>query len=585
MIPSTGSRAMLQLLQRCLQRRDLQASCGVIRRVLSETDSEAAEELLRHRYVAQTVDLGLREAQSHPVADHDAATTAWSGSSSQLRPASAAILAHVTKRMQRWEDALVFAARMDKAPSPDFLASLVRPGNWAALQKTCYANGWSISLPRVLQRIASDYGRWSEALQIALAAERNARRHQSPPSERYSLAVLIPLLAKRADGWALALSHFQSAFSSGSLTDEALCVAILRGCVAAKHWELSLQLFSLMAKAGALPAAVSHKVDEGTIHQRRGTRSLLDDLASISPSWRVSLGLLDAARGSDAQPSSFLLQRVLVDCDAAGKWSIAAQVFDSAVRDGFLDELGEKQTYTALVRAFHRASEWRRAIEAVSWMTHASEAAAMAGVTELVELCEASGQWDVAMQLGETLLGSHSSSRGTVSARTYLSLIFACGKGLQWESSVRVYDHMLRTNEVVPHPLAACSVLQACCDSNAWAAGLGFFDRVRSAAPLVVLPPLSITIATKLAVASGQWHRALLVLDVMLQEGLPMDNHGQRLGLWASALCGSWIRSLAHYSKISPQQHTPSDKVVVRTATRFAGPLASAMVMKHLQRR
>jgi hypothetical protein len=68
----------------------------------------------------------------------------------------------------------------------------------------------------------------------------------------------------------------------------------------------------------------------------------------------------------------------------------------------------------------------------------------------------------------------------------------------------------------------------------------------------------------------------------MHADGLPLDNHGQRLGMWASALCGSWLQSLRHYHAIPKSGRTALDSLVVRKSTDHSGPLAKALVMRQL---
>lgn len=296
------------------------------------------------------------------------------------------------------------------------------------------------------------------------------------------------------------------------------------------------------------------------------------------------------------------MQRVILRCDVAGQWEAATSVYDAAVQDGIVERLitpsaasvetgsiddvhPARSAYQRVVQSFIRTSQWQKAVEAVSWMSHAGEASANTGMTDLLELCETAGQWSVSLQLGSRLLSSPSGSQhGMMDGKTYLSLLFACATGRQWMNAMKLYDRMIADPTCDPHPVAACAVLQACVVEHAWVAGLTFFERrIRAEAPRIVIPPLAVTLATHLCVKQRRWAEALLLLDIMVQEGLPMDNHGQKLGMWAAALSGSWERSLHHFSKLARHQRTLSDSVVVRSGTRFAGPLAAALVMKHLQ--
>lgn len=431
------------------------------------------------------------------------------------------------------------------------------------------ARRWRWNVPVILEAFgASD--NWSEALSLATVAERES----GVLAEKYRAGVLIPLMAQKGDQWKEAMSMFYRSFFSGHFQEPNMLVAMMKGSAKGGRWEVCMRI------AGA--ADTSQALNDVT--DASAFRSLIE----VCPCWKGCLRIFDRVRKNALTPDPRMIQLVLAKCDEAGAWEAATRVYDEAVEGGFLQNIGG-ESYAAVVRSFHAAAQWERAVEALSWMSLASDAAAQAGMCELVELCESSGQWDVALQVGAQLLQQHSQRHAGEPLRlpssTYMSLVFACGAGKMWNGAISTYQLLLADTSVSPPPLAACSVLQACHAARQWTAALEFFALVWNAKPRVIVPPIGLSLTMKSCVEAKRWHEALELLHLMHEEGLPLDNHGQKLGMWASALCGSWQESLVHFSKIPPHQRSHHDTLVVRTAAKYAGPLATAAMTRVFQKR
>lgn len=600
MLAADGVRGLLQTLQRCVQQKNLNASCGVLRRIVSEVPPhDPQDDSASVNYVGHSPPLNIRrntqsevDVLRQPViADvlNMAMDMVSSGNCDTLRPPSQDILAHVAQRRQDWIKALHFASTMRGPPSPEFVSTLVTRHNYKVVDHYRREKGWRWNVPMVIERLGS-VGAWHAALRVALAAER-----ADPHSDMYSLGVLVPLLARRSSGWSQALRLFQEGFTVGSLLDDDLVAGIFRGCAAAGRWQVAMTIASTMA----LTHQLSHQVL---------TSPSICLVAQQCPHWELSLSLCSRAVEAGASLNWRTVEVVLAECDRRGAWEAATALFGWATTTNVLrgHNFTTSDSYKAVVRSFHHTAQWEQAMEAISWMGHCSEAAATIGLVEMVALSEKAGQWDVALQVGaqllqqqhqqqddggvgsdihaagSTALVSSNGSGRAIPPTTYLSLHYACAMGNQWATSLALYHRQLTDHRISPHPLAACSVLQACFTAKAWCQGLRLYAALHASKPRVVVPPLAHALTMKLCVEQNRWIDALQLLHWMQADGLPLDNHGQRLGMWASALCGAWLQSLRHYHAIPRNGRTALDSLVVRKSTEHSGPLARAMVMRQL---
>lgn len=591
MLAPEGVNGLLHALKRCVQQRNLNASCGVLRRIVSEVPSPDPHDDGNNgsvHYVTNSSPNGSRESH-HDILRHQSVTDAihmahqiTSSSSSPIdatRAPSLNILAHVSQRRGDWKRALQFVSLSPSPPSPSFLSTLVvGEQNWRVIDSWRRHKDWHWNVPMVIDRLGS-LGAWHAALQVALDAER-----ASPHSDVYSLGVLVPLLARRSADWSKALRLFQEGFTVGSLLDDDLVATILRGCAASGRWQVAMSISSSLAQTHQLSAKIM-------------STSVVREIAQLCPQWNLSLALCAKAMDLGATLDARTVESILAKCDRQGAWEEATALFEWATSSKLLEgRLFEgMDSYKAVVRSFHHTAQWERAMEAISWMGHCSDAAATTGLLELVELSEKAGHWDVALQAGAQLLEGNTAedddtigvsiqapTRGLIPPTTYLSLHYACAAGRQWAASLSLYDRQLTDHRISPHPLAACSVLQACYNAKAWSQGLGLYAILQASKPRVIVPPLAHALTMKLCVEQNRWMDALQLLRWMQADGLPLDNHGQRLGMWASALCGSWLQSLRHYHAIPKSGRTSLDSLVLRKSTEHSGPLAKALVMRQL---
>ncbi|KAG5498789.1 hypothetical protein JKF63_03078 [Porcisia hertigi] len=481
-----------------------------------------------------------------------------------VKTSSLHVLCHTAERTGYWEEALHFSEYLPQPPAPLFLSSLLQPNNVNSVLQHCATRGWALDVTNAIRVLAEEHGSWSAALMVAQDAEQHL-----PCGEVYSLGVLVPYLAA-SGATEQARRLFESGLAHGVLTNPVLVQQLIMQTATLRQWETCLHMLQCLYRT------------QETVQLLPTDADFFCQLMEVSPGWETSLRLLHMARASDVKPNERTIAILLTQCDQAGAWREAAAVYDMSVKEGFIDSLAISSTYHMLLRSFTAIQQWQKALEALSWMSKADEASLTAGMTELVTLCEQSGQWEAALSVGAALIdnGAH-----LLPAQTSMALLFACVKGAQWEFATRLFDYQLRDIRANPHPLSLCAVIQACVAARQWEAALRIYDTAKLSQPRTVVPPLAHRIAVKACVSAGKWSQVIEVLDAMRQDGLPLDNYSQRLGLWAASLQGQWELSLAFLQGIPRRSRTPHDRMMVRKVTRTISPTVDAFALRLLQSR
>ena len=537
-----------KLLSAALMAGDLNQCCGLVRRAMQEMPETSHWIRSSSPTLSRVVELGtviLRQEDT---------------SRRHLLPAALPVLSHLSYQLELWESALLFCGGLKRPPSPTFLAHLMNKGNFRYVYDHCDALDWPLDVGRAVALLGSS-GAWLEALTVARHAEST-----SPWADRYSCGVLIPFLLT-GGSWAAAISVFGEAIAAGALLDHQLIAHTVRASAKSGDWASMLILVGALQKATVLQE-MSYMPEASLVYR---------DVALATPHWRLALSVLHMAVDSGVRLDQQLVGSTIAKCDAAGAWKSAAAVYDIAVRSGCVTQLGAA-SYSALIRSFHALSQWERAVEAISWMSRVHEAAAVAGMTEMVSLSEKSGQWDVALKLGSELVRTHA----VASSSTYLSLMQACDQGRQWAAACLLFHHIAQDLTVTPHPMTLCTALHTCGLSAAWAPSLALISFAYNLQPRLVVPPLALRLALSACVEASRWYESLSLLDTMQRNGLPMDNHSRKLGVWATALSGAWCHSLRLYSQLPAGQRTSAEQKVIRSSAMAAGPMANALVLKHL---
>lgn len=580
------------LLAQTVAAGDLNACCGILRRVYCETLQEAdgGHSVIgrQHRSWAPRPSAPTLSSSAVHAALRSTTTTTTgsSGLSSSthqesllqqvlglgraclrdnaalVKPSSVSLLCHTAQRYGEWRAALDFCRHLPRPPSPVFLSSLLTPGNAAGVSRGCAEHEWTLDIPNAICVLAQEHGSWAAALATAEDAER-----RQPLGEPYSVGVLIPYLAASGEP-ERAAALFESSLAQGALVEPALVQQLVMQTAEMRQWATCLRMLQALTRTQEAALLLPSSID------------FFRRLMAASPSWEASMLIFDTARALEVKPDVRTIAILVSQCDEAGAWTEAMRVYDMAVRENFVESLADGRTYHALVRSFSAAQQWEKALEALSWMGKAGDASLASGMGELVELCEQSGQWEAALSVGKSLL-EHNPE--LMSERTALALLFSCAKGGQWQLAMSIFHRQLHDVRATPHPLALCAVLQACTAANRWEQALAVLADARAQQPRTVVPPMAHRLAVKACVRSGQWAQVLAALERMREDGLPQDNHSQRLGLWAAALSGQWQLSLAFLQRIPLRSRTPQDRLVIRAATRQLGPAVDASALRILQ--
>ncbi|CBH11920.1 hypothetical protein, conserved [Trypanosoma brucei gambiense DAL972] len=540
--------ALAKLLESEVTGGNINACCRILRRIFSETVEDAQPtgfSVGRSALLSDVVALGK-------------ASLAADGS--HVRSPSVAVLCHVSQRLGDWCSALDFARLLPNLPSPSFLSSLLQPNNCAAVLRFCETRGWALDVPHATRVLAERHGSWTSALDVAEAMERHCGM-----GERYSLGVLIPYLA--ASGcWRKAVRMFFDGIAQGSLVDPRFVGDLVYRTVRLKQWQTAFYMLGAIEKTRE--AADFCPSDE----------NFFRDVITVSPSWRSSLSILHLAIGSGVKPDKSIVSLLLGQCEEANVWLTAIKVYDTAVREGFLSSI-EGDSYQTLIRSFHAVKQWEKALVALSWMKKAGESSMTTGMGELLEMCQQSGQWEAAVNIGGVLLEKHEG----MPSRTRLALLSACADGAAWQCSIRVLGEYLNDSTSMPHPLLVCATLQACVSAQRWEEALFVFFKAREEEPRLILPPLAHRLVLKACVGSGRWLESMCLLEQMEPRGAPKDNHTHRLGLWAAALSGNWQLSLYQLHRIPRANRTAQDQLIVRSSIQNVSAVARAITLRHLQ--
>ncbi|KAG8348535.1 hypothetical protein TRVL_00624 [Trypanosoma vivax] len=528
--------------------RNINACCGILRRIFSET-LDTPNTLPG----PSSLDLFLDVLALGKMCLADDA--------SLVRSSSLVVLCHVSQRLGNWGDALFFAKSLARPPSPSFLSSLLTPGNYVVVLRHCEKWNWALDVPRATRVLAELHGSWTSALAVAEAME-----HRSHMGERYTLGVLIPFLAV-SGGWMRAVQLFLGGIAQGSLVDSCFVSDLVRRTARLKQWQMSFyMLWSI------------ERTREGS-HMLPYDVGFFRDLMTVSPGWRSSLSVFGMAVGAGVKPDKLMVSLLLCQCEEANAWLTATQVYDLAIREGFVRNINS-ESYQRLLRSFYAMRQWEKALAALSWMDKVGEASAALGLTDLLEMCQKSGQWEAAISIGSVLLDKHKD----LNARTRLVYMFACAQGAAWQRSFVALQNSLHDAAEAPHPLLLCAALQACAAGGHWMKSLLLLQHTCNEEPRFILPPLAFRLAVKACVASGRWTESTLLLKEMTRRGLPRDNHSQHLSLWAAALSGDWLLSLSYLQSIPTAHRTPQDCLMVRRSAESASAVARAIALRYLQR-
>lgn len=629
-----------------------------------EADSKTASTLLSPascsassppKHKVPSTSLGALSCTSH-VASHPPppplSVSARPGRTSRSvpSPSSVDILCYTAQRIGAWADALTCATALPHPPSSVFLASLLTPHNTAHVLAECTRRGWAMDVVSALRILGGAGGggggvvkssSWiaghppAEA-QAALRVAHYAEQH-FPLGEPYRCGVLLPYLAA-AGATRAAMQWFTQLIAAGALVERGLVrhVAWQTVCVH-RQWRVGLGMLRVLQQTQETAALL-----------QPWSASFATSLMGQSGSWQVGLEVWAAARAAAVVPDVGSMAVWLTQCEAAGVWGVAREAYAEAVREGWVErwrgEAGETEykdgwaaaeeededahgtrpelcgvesnsvnssqsaraSYGTLLRALTRARQWERALEALSWMSKASDASRSVGLVELLVLCAQSHQWQAALAVGANLQsmlhrdevdeGAEEKDEETddevtrVSARASApfpprathALLLACAVGAQWQRAMQLYQQQVSDVRVTPHPMWTSATLQACAHAGRWAEALGVLHAARAAQPRVIVPVQAYRWVMQACMTAERYDAVVRLWALCQRDGLLVDAGCRTMALRAMAREGDWQSALQMLRRLPAHRRTAEDRAVVRQAARAAGPVAHAMTLRCL---
>ena len=510
---------------------------GILRRVITETSSPTKWLFANTDVVATAISLAkLAITRPHEYAKKQPTTSREVGT--PVASPSANVFANVSATLGNWEDALLFIDPVrvgrKQTASGVFIAKLMSRDNVSQVARWAAGRGLRFCVPTAVSRIGMVGGAWETALQLA-------QRYESAGGERYTAGILVPYLSN-GGRWDLAMRVFSDGLAQGAFLNHVLLENMVTSTALHGHWHSCLSIVACLDKCAAWSEIVSNS---------RSSKHTYECVMNVCPTWVEALNLLGTLRMQAQRPTVRLVSSAIDHCGKSDQWQAASLLFDYARSNGLLGDLS-RASKEVLVRHFHSAAHWQKALEALHWIGEAGDASAREGSLASVELCSSTGQWEMALMLGGSLDTSH------LPLSTYTSLLKSSSDGRQWDAAINIVRAMESNPEVSLSSSDACVALSAA--SGNWEASLSLFAHFSSLAPLVVIPPVGARLAMKACVTGGRWEEGILISEELSKSRLPFDNHTQRFGLWAAALVGSWKASLHHYTTIPPNMRIKRDK-------------------------
>ena len=537
MAPHRGQVLAASILVQEAKAWNVNACAGILRRVITETSSPTRWLFANSEVVASAISLA-KFALNKP---RDFASAQPSSSKERGAPVaspSANVFANVSATLGNWEDALMFIdpnlVGTRNAASGVFIAKLMNRNNvnpiarWAANRKLRFC------IPTAVSRIGMVSGAWSTALQLA-------QRYESPGSERYSAGILVPFLSS-GGRWDLAMRVFSDGLAQGAFLNQTLLENMVTSTALHGHWHSCLSIVAALERCSAWSELVSGS---------RSASHTYECVMNVCPTWVEALHLLGTLRRQALRPTVRLVSSAIDHCGKSDQWQAASLLFDYARSNGLLGDLS-KTSRDVLLRHFHSAAHWQKALEALHWIGEAGDASAHEGALASIELCSGTGQWEMALRLGTSLDVPH------IPPNTYVALLKSSSDGRRWDAAIRIIQMMESNPEVTLSSSDACVALSAAVDN--WSASITLYSHFSNLAPLVVMPPVGARLAMKACVAGGRWEEGMLISAELAKSRLPFDNHTQRFGLWAAALVGAWRASLEYLNTIPPNLRVKRDR-------------------------
>ena len=431
------------------------------------------------------------------------------GNLGKLTLHSNTVLANVCTQLDSSLYAKVFMQRLvelGQPPSADAVALLFFPKHYKTLLDWVKRENLQINAPLAIKHLG-EQGGWDYALKLAIEVERGYTKSNT---ECFSAGVIIPYMLS-GGRWDDAISLFHEVVSQGNLVGNSMIQSMVEASIISStsgdHWRSSLAFVSAVHRA--------------TMMAPIRDASVYHNLMNCAPGWEAALLVLHTANANRVAVDETLATATLAHCEEGGQWRVAAELASRMSRDGSLQNNLTAEGYKALIQSYQEGQQWKRAIEAVKWMSSVGFASHEAGLISMVQVCSKAGEWDVALEVGSTLLQEvQEEAQASLPRSTYVALLEACVSGRQWESAISLHHSLMQTPTASTPPKAATLVMEACLASGQWEQATKVHAGAKKYEPRVVVPRESYALAIKACISGHQWRAATYVLNDMRRKGI-----------------------------------------------------------------
>eukprot|EP00439_Symbiodinium_sp_Y106_P073506 s1009_g13.t2 len=337
------------------------------------------------------------------------------------------------------------------------------------------------------------------------------------------------LIATAGQHWAQALALFKYSKQEGIEATTQLCGSTLRACAAGRQWALAVGLLEEMRGQNV---AVNNEACHAAIS------SCIVAWNNEDPGhWREALAMASTLRRAALQPDTATYVALISACSCCSRWQEALAIHTEAQ----LEATSEVPTMctNALITAFGRGTEWRRALEAFEAATP-RERPTVVTCNALISAFAEGSQWPMALQvlgslpersLAPTVVtmnaalhalagGSHYAAARTLLGRmpafqlqpdcwSFTAVMTACTRATCWEATCELLTEMMR-KQIDPDIYSINNMMTALAASPRWEEALVLLKNM----PRLELAPdvlsYSAVLAARMQAAVGEANLAVL---------------------------------------------------------------------------
>ena len=398
--------------------------------------------------------------------------------------------------------------------------------------------------------------------------------------------------------------------------DVVACSSAITACERGQHWEGALALLKDMQDEAVQPNVITYNAAMGACEKGGSWQSAFDlfsemEESKIPPSAVSYSALISACRrASDWERALCLLSRtepnnIIYSCAmeallVAERWQLALLLWSNFRKTG---EEADAPLLSTAMSAWAQGGGWPHALLLLQELQKMSVADGMA-YTNAIRACEATGSWEVALQLVEQMEASCSLGMSSnVSTSCLLSVVaqasawqialllldeksglsadvvacsaalHACGKAGQWPWALELLEQAEKNG--IESTILCNAAITACDFSAQWQRALWLLWRMKQFGD-----PDAISFSAAISACEKQWEFALALLGEMRGHGLKPSTVAFSAALTALSP-REWQRALVLLGEMKLQQLCPND-VTYTTVISVCGQAFCWEIASHL---